>query len=346
MTIVSIYMPDLSGYLLIPGNSLTLKLTKSSDFSALNGAGDALAENGTSGWFSATVAEPWAERLAAAIVNQSGLVPRSGILNVGSTIIADGYIEGTVASGSSPDVMLDTNVASVSNLRTFVLSQGSPDNDCYVDQLVIISDAATANQKARVLVSHYVASTKTLTVDRDPVFEIAVGDRVVVIAVGERSGLISGFTPDGRAQLSAALTQAYDDGSLDPLTCIPLVSGSDWRIEFTNIGQLTGRTNLIFAIKNRSNDADSASLILVDTATGLKFVNGAVHGTPGNASIVVTDETAGTGYVLVKSAVTINLPSGQKYAGLKLVKASGEIRVSEPWRPCVTVLDGIVDANS
>ena len=59
-----------------------------------------------------------------------------------------------------------------------------------------------------------------------------------------------------------------------------------------------------------------------------------------------TRETAGTGYVLVKSAATINLPSGQKYAGLKLVNASGEVRVTEPWRPCVTILDGIIEANS
>lgn len=345
MTIVSIFMPDLSGFLTVLGNSLTLKLTKGSDFSALNGVGDALAENGTSGWFSATVAEPWSERLGAAIVDQDGLVPRSGVLNVGSTTIADGYIEGGSA-GVGADVLLETTISAVSSLRTFTLSQGSPDDDCYRDQLVIISDAVTANQKARVIASDYVGGTKVLTVDRDPAFSIAVGDRVVIIAVGERSDLVSGFTPEGRAQLSAALTRAYDDGTLDPVSCIPLVSGSDWRIEFTNIGQLTGRTNLIFAVKNRSNDADSASLILVDTTTGLKFVNGAAYGTPANASIVVTDETAGTGYVLVKSAATINLPSGQKYAGLKLVKATGDIRVSEPWRPCLTILDGIVDANS
>ena len=346
MTIVSVYMPDLSGYLLIPGNSLSLKLTKSSDFSALNGAGDALVENGASGWFSATVAEPWFERLGAAIIDQAGLVPRSGILNVGSTIIADGYIEGTAASVSAPDVMLDTYVAAVNSLRTFTLSQGSPDDNCYLDQLVIISDVATANQKARVIASEYVAGTRLLTVDRDPAFSISVGDRVVIIAVGGGSNIVSGFTPDGRAQLSAALTAAYEDGTLDSVTCIPVVSGSDWRIEFTSIGQLTERTNLIFAVKNRSTDTDSASLILVDTATGLKFANGSAYGTPANASIIVTDETAGTGYVLVKSAATINLPSGQKYACLKLVNASGDIRVTEPWRPCVTILDGIIKANS
>lgn len=346
MTVVSIYMPQLSGYLLTPGNSLTLKLTKSSDFSALNGAGDVLAENGTSGWFSATVAEPWSELLGAAVVDQNGLVPQSGVLKVGSTIVADGFIDGGGGTGVTADVMLDTVVASVIDLRNFTLSQGSPDNDCYLDQVVVISDAVTANQKARVIASDYVGSTKRLTVDRDPVFSIAVGDRVVILAVGERADLVAGFTPEGRAQLSAALTQAYDDGTLNSASCIPVVSGSDWRIEFTNIGQLTGRTNLIFAVKNRSNDADSAALILVDTLTGLKVVNGAVYGTSGNASIVVTDETAGTGYVIVKSAATINLPSGQKYAGLKLVKSSGEIRVSEPWRPCITVLDGIIDANS
>ena len=86
--------------------------------------------------------------------------------------------------------------------------------------------------------------------------------------------------------------------------------------------------------------------MLVDTATGLKFVNGSAYGTPANASIVVTYETARTGYVLVKSAATINLPSGQKYAGLKFVKSMGEVQVTGPWRPCVTILDEIIEANS
>ena len=54
MATVKIYLPHLSGYITGP-NTLTLKLTKTSDASAVNGAGDALTETGTSGWFSATV---------------------------------------------------------------------------------------------------------------------------------------------------------------------------------------------------------------------------------------------------------------------------------------------------
>jgi hypothetical protein len=157
--------------------------------------------------------------------------------------------------------------------------------------------------------------------------------------------IVDGFSTDGRAQLLSALIIANDDGTLDlESSCIPVVSGSDWRIDFTAIGDLTDRTNLVFAIKSKASDPDAAALALIDK-DGLKVTNGQVAGTPGNGSIVVTDQVAGTGYVLVKAAATL-VPSGQKRVGLKVIKATGEIRNAELWRPCVTVVDGIVDAVS
>lgn len=85
MTTVAIYMPQRST---ITGDKLVL--TKSDDFAVLNGAGDALTESGTSGWFTCDVAEPWTVRLGAAVVDSGGLVPVSGSLAVGATIVADG----------------------------------------------------------------------------------------------------------------------------------------------------------------------------------------------------------------------------------------------------------------
>lgn len=159
------------------------------------------------------------------------------------------------------------------------------------------------------------------------------------------SSIVDGFSTDGRAQLVSALAAAQDDGTPDPAApCIPVVSGSDWRIDFTAIGDLSNRTNLIFAMKLKASDADAASLVLIDR-DGLKVSNGQVPATASNGAIVVTDEVAGTGYVLVKAAAT-NVPAGPKRVGLKVIKTTGEVRTAELWRPCVTVLDGIVDATS
>ncbi len=123
-----------------------------------------------------------------------------------------------------------------------------------------------------------------------------------------------------------------------------MVSGTDWRLDFTAIGDLTGRSNLIFAMKLKASDADAVALLLIDK-DGLKVTNGQVAATPANGAIIVTDDVAGTGYVLVKAAAT-SVPAGQKRVGLKVIKPSGEVRTAELWRPCVTVVDGIVDATA
>lgn len=88
MTTVAVYLPQLSTV-----TGLTLLLTQSTDFAVLNGAGDALTESGTSGWFTADVAEAWTVSLGAAVVDAGGLVPFSGRLGVGATIVADGLAE-------------------------------------------------------------------------------------------------------------------------------------------------------------------------------------------------------------------------------------------------------------
>lgn len=98
MTTVSLFAPELSGT-----TGLILKLTKPSDYSAVNGSGDPLTESGSTGWFSATVDEPWTEKLAAAVVDGDGLIPRSGWLGVESTLVADVTAEVNAAGASGGD---------------------------------------------------------------------------------------------------------------------------------------------------------------------------------------------------------------------------------------------------
>lgn len=86
MTTVSIHMQEQSGQ-----SGLSLYLRKTSDGTLLNTGGDPLTESpASSGRFTATVEETWAETLAAAIV-QGGLTVRDGWLAVGETIVRDAY---------------------------------------------------------------------------------------------------------------------------------------------------------------------------------------------------------------------------------------------------------------
>lgn len=103
MATVSIFMPEMS---LTTGNVLWLR--KSSDYSVVNTGGDALTESGTSGWFTATVTETWAEQLSVTVVDTSSLIPRTGWLPVGGTTVAEGT---AVLVGGSGDWTADERTA-------------------------------------------------------------------------------------------------------------------------------------------------------------------------------------------------------------------------------------------
>jgi len=85
--------------------------------------------------------------------------------------------------GSDSTLMLSTTIATVTSQTVLVLTAGSGDNDVYNDQLVVITDAVTATQKAVVRVLDYVSSSKTLTLASTPGFTVTAGDAISIIAV-------------------------------------------------------------------------------------------------------------------------------------------------------------------
>lgn len=99
------------------------------------------------------------------------------------------WTTGGGGGGDSAATMLSTTIATVTSQTVLILTDGSADNDVYNDQLVVITDAVTSTQKARMLVSDYVGSTKTLTLASAAGFTVAAGDSIAIIAV---AGLTSG----------------------------------------------------------------------------------------------------------------------------------------------------------
>jgi hypothetical protein len=93
------------------------------------------------------------------------------------------WIGGGSGGGSDATLMLSTVIDSATSQTVLVLEDGSDDNDVYNGQLVVITDAENASQKARVLALDYVGLTKTLTLENAPGFEVAAGDEVSIVAV-------------------------------------------------------------------------------------------------------------------------------------------------------------------
>jgi hypothetical protein len=91
-------------------------------------------------------------------------------------------------SGTESSLMVSTTIATLASQTSFTLTAGSADNSAYNNQLVVITDASTSIQKARGIVSDYVGSTRTVILQEVPVFTIAVGDLISIIAVGSVGG--------------------------------------------------------------------------------------------------------------------------------------------------------------
>ena len=139
-------------------------------------------------------------------------------IDTGTTL--PGLIDDIDGGVADPTVMVSTTIATLASQLAFTLTAGSADNDCYNNQLAVITDSATAMQKARVIVSDYVGSTKTITITSAPAFTIAVGDLISIIAVGS---VVSG----NAVSLTLGATIPLELGEVTGLT-EPLVIGDDY----------------------------------------------------------------------------------------------------------------------
>jgi hypothetical protein len=88
--------------------------------------------------------------------------------------------------------LVSTTIATLASQTGFTLTVGSADNDAYNNCTMIISDKASAIQKAVGLISDYVGATKTITLAADPgIFTMAAGDNVSIIATSALANIVS-----------------------------------------------------------------------------------------------------------------------------------------------------------
>lgn len=80
--------------------------------------------------------------------------------------------------------LVDTTIATLASQTSFTLTAGSADDNAYIGQAFIFTDATTATQKGVAFCSAYTGSTRTVTLEAGPDFTIATTDLVTVVPAG------------------------------------------------------------------------------------------------------------------------------------------------------------------
>jgi len=132
------------------------------------------------------------------------------------------------------------------------------------------------------------------------------------------------------AQVAAALTG----------TVLTITTADRLTVSITDVGDLSDRTELWFAVKSDRTDDDDDALILVSESTGLEVINAGSPTAAGNGSITVTDGSDGDLTVVVEGVETtklspLALDAGKRWA-LKVLRTSGAL---------TTLLEGKVEIN-
>ena len=116
---------------------------------------------------------------------------------------------GDISAAASPDVLVDTTIATLATQTSFTLTAGSADDDVYNGMAAVFTDVSTATQKAVAFISDYVGSTRTVTLEAAPGFTIATTDSVAIMAAGASTS-----SPPAAALVGAqasALTRVQSD---------------------------------------------------------------------------------------------------------------------------------------
>lgn len=93
---------------------------------------------------------------------------------------ANALEEAPGGGGSTPQVLIDTTIAAVTDQTHFTLTAGSNVDNAYKDQTIVLYDASNSDYPSIRTVSAYEGASKTITLDEAPDFTIISGDGIKV----------------------------------------------------------------------------------------------------------------------------------------------------------------------
>lgn len=117
-------------------------------------------------------------------------------------------------------------------------------------------------------------------------------------------------------QVSGGIVAAQDSAKLY------IVRGDTWTQQIAGLGNLSGKT-VVWALKDKRSDADSAALAFIRQGTGLERLNGAAT-TAAYGSITIDDSVAGDITLFLKSDATKDIRSGDYYDTVKLLELGAD----------------------
>jgi hypothetical protein len=104
---------------------------------------------------------------------------------------------------------------------------------------------------------------------------------------------------------------------------ITIVRGDSASISLTDLGSLANISKLYFTVKLRAEDTDAESLIQIEAAAGLMYING-VAGTAENGTLTVDDVTDGDITITLTAAETAKLPTHLTgFYDVEIVRSAG-----------------------
>lgn len=101
---------------------------------------------------------------------------------------------------------------------------------------------------------------------------------------------------------------------------ITQVRGNSWSVPITGLTLDSNKIQLV--IKRNKGDADSESILMVDTTTGLLYVNGANAADASKASLAYEGTTL---TLIVDKSIAVQLPYGTWYFGIQSIAADGTV---------------------
>jgi hypothetical protein len=128
--------------------------------------------------------------------------------------------------------------------------------------------------------------------------------------------------PTRRLTQSAAAVTATLAGDT-----ITVKRGDTLSVSLTGLGDISASTKLWFSVKNHLRDADTASIVQIDDATGLLYLNATdASARAANGSITVDDAVAGNITIALDEAETDDLvPVNGLVYDVQMLDSSGDV---------------------
>jgi hypothetical protein len=140
------------------------------------------------------------------------------------------------------------------------------------------------------------------------------------------------YTPRTLTQ-SAAVIASTVAGSV-----ITIHRGDSFSVDLSGLGDISGRTKLWFTVKTGAEGEDVQSIIQIEEAAGLLYLNGVdASARQGNGTITVTDAVAGDLTIALDEVETDDLtPAQGLYYDVQMLTSGGAIRTLTEQRARVT----------